>query len=254
MSWVAGAAAASGQVLLTAETLGSGSQTVAASANLIAPEDFGTLVNFWAQYGYGVADRVDVFAAYGNISVFDETQHYVAVGSSIGMLRRDRHGLDVSFFSNVSTPLTRRDQAALLFGTFALIASRPLQVGSIVVTPYGGLEAVVPAGHRARGIFTPVETLFAGIAGLAVPLNKSWTAYVEVNPGPNLRSAGVAIAVLVPRQRPAKQRTSTEGAARSHTRPNPSSGGDQAFNLDSMRRSGISQISATATYSASEIQ
>jgi hypothetical protein len=43
--------------------------------------------------------------------------------------------------------------------------------------------------------------LHAGIVGAAVPVRKDWTAYIEYNPGSNLRSAGAGITVAVPRQR-----------------------------------------------------
>jgi hypothetical protein len=201
MLWLASAVTASAQILLTAETGGAGSQAVTVSANRIAPKDFGTLDNFWAQYGYGLTDRADVFGLYGNISVFGDTQHYVGAGTNISVLRRDRAGIDVSFFGSVSAPVTRRDEAAAVLGTLALIGSRPIQFGSFVVTPYGGIETVAPAGHRDRGIFTPVETLHAGIVGAAVPVRKDWTAYFEYNPGSNLRSAGAGITVAFPRQR-----------------------------------------------------
>jgi hypothetical protein len=200
--WLAGAAPASGQVLLTGEPGGAGAQSVAVTANLISPKDFGNLTNFWALYGFGLTDRVDLFASYGAISVFGETQHYAGVGSNIGVLRRNQHGLDVSVMSGVTAPLSRRGQAATLLGTIAVIASRPVTIGSLTMTPYGGFESVVPIGGRARGVFTPVETLHAGIAGVAIPLQKTWTAYVEYNPGPNLRSGGAGVVVMIPRRQP----------------------------------------------------
>jgi len=190
----------SGQVLVTGEPGGSGAQAVVVTANLISVKDFGTLKNFWAEYGYGLTDRVDIFAAYGVITVFGETQHYIGGGSNIGLLQRRRHGLDVSFFNNVSVPLTRRDEAATLLGTFAFVASRPVKIGAVSLTPYGGFEAVVPIGHRDRGVFTPVETLHAGIVGVAIPLAKTWAAFVEYDPGPRLRSGGAGIAVTLPRE------------------------------------------------------
>jgi hypothetical protein len=195
-----GVVPASGQVLLTGETGGSGAQAVVVTANLISVKDFGTLKNFWAEYGYGLTGRVDIFAAYGVISVFGETQHYVSGGSNIGLLQRRRLGLDVSFFSNVTVPITRRNEAATLLGTFAFIASRPVKIGAVFLTPYGGFEAVVPIGHRDRGVFTPVETLHAGIVGVAIPLGKTWAAFVEYDPGPRLRSGGAGIAVTIPRE------------------------------------------------------
>jgi hypothetical protein len=200
--WLASPVTAGGQVLLTGETGGSGAQAVATAVNLISVKDFSTLTNFWAQYGYGVSDRVDTFAAYGNISVFGETQHYVSVGSNVGILHRGRRGLDVSFYNNAAVAVTRRDEAAAVLLTLALVASRPVTHGSLVVTPYAGLEAVVPEGHRARGVFTPIDTLYAGIAGVAVLIHKNWTAFAECNPGPTLRSAGVGLAATLPRRQP----------------------------------------------------
>jgi hypothetical protein len=202
--WLAGAATANGQILLTAETGGAGSHAIAVAANRIAPDDFDALGNFWAQYGYGLTKRVDVFAVYGNINVFGDTQHYGAIGANVNVLRSARSGIDVSLFGGVSTPITRRDEAAVVLGTFALIASRPTRLGSLTITPYGGIEMLVPAGHRARGIFTPIDTEYAGIVGMSVPVRGNWAAYVEYDPGLNLRSAGFGISVLVPPARPAR--------------------------------------------------
>lgn len=53
----------------------------AVAANLISPKPFGHLTDFWTQYGYGLTDRGDVFAAYGDMTVLGETQHYVAIGT-----------------------------------------------------------------------------------------------------------------------------------------------------------------------------
>ena len=195
-----GTGSADGQVLVTGETGGSGGQAVMITANLLAPKDFGTLANFWAQYGYGLADRVDVFAAYGNISVFGDTQHYLGAGSNIGILRRGQHGLDLSFFNNASVPVTRRDQAATVLITLALVASHPMTFGSVVITPYGGFNTFLPIGQRARGVFTPVETLHTGIAGVAIPIGKTWSAYAEYNPGPGIRCGGIGLLYVQPRQ------------------------------------------------------
>src|SRR5438034_10110583 len=89
-----GVVPASGQVLVTGQPSGSGAQAVVVTANFISVKDFGTLKNFWAEYGYGLTDRVDILAAYGAITVFGETQHYIGGGSNIGLLHRRRHGLD----------------------------------------------------------------------------------------------------------------------------------------------------------------
>jgi hypothetical protein len=82
--------------------------------------------------------------------------------------------------------------------TLALVASRPVTVGSVVVTPYGGFNMLVPVGQRALGVFTPVETLRTGIVGAAVSLSKSWSAFVEYDPGPHLKTGGIAIVYARP--------------------------------------------------------
>jgi hypothetical protein len=196
--WLVSAVAASGQILLTGETGGSGAQAVTVTGNLISPKDFGRLSGFLAQYGYGLANHVDLFASYGSTTVYREMQHYVGVGSNVGILQRGRHGLDVSLLSNASVPVTRRHQAATALVTLAVIASRPVKLGSVTVAPYGGVKALAPVGARARGVFTSVGTQYAGIAGAAVPLHRIWSLYVECDRGPNLRSGGAGITVTLP--------------------------------------------------------
>jgi len=191
---------AGAQVLITGETGGAGGHAVMATANLLAPDDFDTLANFWGQYGYGLSSRVDVLVAYGNISVFGDTQHYVGAGSNIGLLKRGRQIVDVSFFNTVSVPMTRRDQASTVFVTLALVASRPMTLGSFAITPYGGFNTLMPIGERKCGIFTPVETLHTGIAGVTVPFGRAWSAYVEYSPGPGIRCGGFGILYVRPKQ------------------------------------------------------
>ena len=98
--------------------------------------------------------------------------------------------------------MTRRDRAATVLLTTAVVASRPVKLGAVLLVPYGGYEALVPVGNRARGVFTPVETLAAAVAGVAIPLRKTWTAYVEFDPGPVLRSGGMGLVVTIPPRRP----------------------------------------------------
>ena len=200
--WLAGTATAGAQVLVTGETGGAGGQAVVLAGNLLSVKEFTNLGNFWAQFAYGVSDRVDVFASYGNTEVYDKIQHYVGVGSNISVLRRAQNGLDLSFFNTASVALTRRDEACTLFVTLAAVASHPVTLGSVVITPYGGFNSVVPIGQRAQGLFTPLETLHTGIAGVAIPFHKTWQAYIEYDPGPKLRAAGVGLVYIVPR--PAK--------------------------------------------------
>lgn len=198
--WLVTAASASGQVLVTGETGGAGAHVVVASANLISAEGVGNLGNLWGQYGYGLTDRVDVFAFYGNITVSNDTQHYGGIGSNVSLLRRAQHGLDLSLLSNASVPMSRRHQAATVLVGLALVASRPLTIGSTVITPYGGFNTLAPMGQRDRGLFTPVETQHAGIVGVAMPLHRTLTAYLEYNHGPAVRSGGLGLLFAIPRR------------------------------------------------------
>jgi len=198
--WLATAAPTSGQVLVTGETGGAGAHAVVASANLISAEGVGNLGNLWGQYGYGLTDRVDVFAFYGNITVSNETQHYGGLGSNISLLRRAQHGLDLSFLSNASVPISRRNQAATVLVAFAFVASRPSTIGSTIITPYAGFNTLAPIGQRDRGLFTPVETQHAALVGVAMPLHSTWTAYLEYNHGPAVRSVGLGLLFAIPRR------------------------------------------------------
>ena len=102
---------------------------------------------------------------------------------------------------------------ALVLGWLA-----PVKIGSLLITPYGGIETLAPAGARARGVFTPVETLHAGIVGLGILLHTTWTAYAEFNPGPNLRSGGAGLALALPRHQRQAQPQRVVPARTTHPR------------------------------------
>jgi hypothetical protein len=48
----------------------------------------------------------------------------MGLGSSIGILKRSRHAVDLALVSFFSTPLNHRDQAATVSAVFAPIAAR----------------------------------------------------------------------------------------------------------------------------------
>jgi hypothetical protein len=96
---------ANGQALSTGEKSGKGVSSIffAATANFV--RDFTVPSNFWTAYTRGVHGRVDAFAFYGNLTIYGQTQHYIGVGSNLGILKHARHGVDLAFLNFYSTPL-----------------------------------------------------------------------------------------------------------------------------------------------------
>jgi hypothetical protein len=195
------------QVLITGENGGKGSQAVMVSANAIQPEDFGTLANAWVQYAYGLTDRLDAFASYGAITVFGRSQHYAAIGSNIGLLRRSSAGLDVALYNNASIPFNHRQQASDVLLSSALIASRPVKVMGRTLTLYGGVSRQTPIGRAPDPHFTPLSAVHTGIAGVAVSLGKV-TLYLEFNPAGIQQSGGIGVLYAIrPPAPPADEKT-----------------------------------------------
>ena len=189
------------QVLVTGENGGKGSHAVMFSANAIQPAGFGTLTNIWAQYCHGVSDRVDAFVSYGNITVFGRSQSYTAIGTSVGLLRRSRIGVDIALYNNASFPINYRGQASPVLLASALVASRPIKIGGHTVTPYGGVSRITPIGRARDSIFTPPLRVYNGVAGVSLPLGKV-TLFLEYNPGSIQRSGGMGVLYVFPQLTP----------------------------------------------------
>src|SRR5688572_6383648 len=175
------------QALITGENGGKGSQAVMISANGIQAKGFGTLANFWVQYGHGVTNRLDAFVSYGNITIFGRSQGYGAVGANIGLLTRKHAGVDVALYNNASFAINHREDASRILLSSALIVSRPVKILGRAVTPYGGVMRIMPIGRTLNPIFTPPSAVYNGIAGVSVSLGK-FNLFLEYNPGRTQRS------------------------------------------------------------------
>lgn len=191
---------AEAQVLLTGENGGKGSQSIMVSANAIVPRNYTVLANVWAQYGYGLANRADLFASYGNITAFGWTQHYASLGLNLGLVKRRRAGVDLSFYNNASIPFNRRHQACTVLLSSAVVVSRPVKLGRRSFTPYGGFSRLHPIGHRADKVFTPGKVVQSFIAGVAIPLGSAITLFLEYQPGHLQHSAGAGVVYVLPRR------------------------------------------------------
>jgi hypothetical protein len=187
------------QVLITAENGGKHSQSVTASANAIQVRGLGSLSNNWVQYGLGLGSHVDAFVGYGNAVIFGGSQSYAAIGSNIGLLRRSRTGLDLSFYNNTAIPMNRRRQASEVLLVSALIASRPVRLGGHSLTLYGGASRQTPIGKAPDSLFTPAMAVYNGVVGSSVPITRNMAILFEYNPGGSQRSGGIAVLYLFPR-------------------------------------------------------
>ena len=180
------------QVLTTADTLGKGTQGTLVSDNRIFV-DGARLHIIAGQYVRGLASRLDLYLVATDTRTDDEAgmavldQFSLGVGANCTLARWS--GFSVSLFGIVSVPVTRRDQASDVLVNPALVVSRTIVKDRLAL--YGGVNALVPVGHRSRGWFTPPDTKVNAPAGALVMLGK-WGIFGEVDIGP-LTAVGVGL-------------------------------------------------------------
>jgi hypothetical protein len=142
------------QVLTIAETLGARKSGLLLSDNIIVPGDGIPNLNIaYAMWAKGLTDRFDLYLSAGETTTERTTQGWLGGGGNLRLLRVKK--LSLSLFGVASVALNRRDQACQVLLNPALVASAPLGRRLAV---YSGINALVPIGDRARGIFTPPST------------------------------------------------------------------------------------------------
>jgi hypothetical protein len=187
-----GGLTAEAQVLTTANTLGKGAQGALVSDNRIFVDD-ARLHIIVGQYVRGLTDRVDLYLLASDTRTYDEAatsvldQFSLGVGANCTLTRWN--GFSVSLFGIVSVPVTRRDQASDVLVNPALVVSRTVVKDRLAL--FGGVNALVPVGHRPRGWFTPPDTKVNAPAGALVILGK-WGVFGEVDIG-HLTAVGVGL-------------------------------------------------------------
>jgi hypothetical protein len=185
-------APARAQVLTTADTLGKGTQGVLASDSHIFVDE-ARLHIIAGQYVRGLAGRADLYVVASDTRTEDEAgtsvldQFSMGVGGNWNLARWN--GFSVSLFGIVSVPLTRRDQASDVLANPALVVSRTVVKDRLAL--YGGINALVPIGHRSRGWFTPPDTKVNAPVGALIMLGR-WGVFAEVDIGP-LTAVGVGL-------------------------------------------------------------
>ena len=181
---------ANAQVLTIGETLGRGKAGLLLSDNVIVPGDGIPNLNIaYGLFAKGLTDRFDLYLSAGEATTEGATQAFVGGGWNVRLVRISK--ATVSFFNVATIPLTRRDEACRVLLNPALVVSAPL--GTKVVV-YSGLNALVPIGDRARGIFTPPSTKTNVPIGATYAIGK-WGLWGEADFG-NLHAFGVGLTRL----------------------------------------------------------
>jgi hypothetical protein len=182
------------QVLTTADTLGgAGKQAVLVSENRIFV-DGARLHLAVGQYVRGLTDRFDLYVLAGVTRTDDETasvvinQAWLGAGGNWNIGQWE--GFSASLFGVVSAPVSRRNQASVVLANPAVVISRTIIKDRLAL--YGGLNALVPIGHRERGWFTPPDTKVNVPAGALIMLGK-WGVFAEADIG-HLKALGFGLA------------------------------------------------------------
>jgi hypothetical protein len=187
LALVLSAGAAHAQVLTIGETLGKGKAGLLLSDNVIVPGDGIPNLNIaYGLFARGLSDRFDLYLSVGGVRTEGTTQAFVGGGWNLRLLRIGK--ATVSFFNVASVPLNRRDQACRVLLNPALVVSAPIGAKLAV---YTGVNALVPLGDRARGIFTPPSAKTNVPLGATYALGK-WGLWGEADFG-NLNAFGVGL-------------------------------------------------------------
>ena len=144
------------------------------------------LNNAFVQYARGLSDRFDLYLAAGGTTTEGSTQGWLGAGGTVRLARVGKASL--AFFSLASIPLNHRDEACQVLWNPALVVSGPV---SRALTLYTGVNALVPIGDRARGIFTPPSTKVNVPIGATYAFG-AWGLWGEADFG-TLNAVGVGV-------------------------------------------------------------
>ncbi len=175
------------QVLTIGETIGKGKAGLLLSDNVIVPGDGIPNLNIaYGLFAKGLSDRFDLYLSAGGATTEGATQAFAGGGWNVRLVRIRK--ATVSFFNVATIPLNRRDEACRVLLNPALVVSAPLGTTAVV---YSGLNALVPIGHRSRGIFTPPSTKITVPIGATYAIGK-WGLWGEADFG-NLNAFGAGL-------------------------------------------------------------
>lgn len=181
------ARAGAAQVLTIGETLGKGKSGLMLSDNVLVPGDGIPNLNIaYGMWAKGLSDRFDLYLSAGETTTEGATQAFAGAGWNLRLVRIGK--ATVSFFNVATIPLNRHTEACRVLLNPALVVSAPLGAKLVV---YSGLNALVPIGDRARGIFTPPSNKVNVPIGATYAMGP-WGLWAEGDFG-NLRAFGVGL-------------------------------------------------------------
>jgi len=184
------AGVANAQVLTIGETLGKGKAGLLLSDNVIVPGDEIPNINIaYGLWAKGLSDRFDLYLSAGAATTDGASQAFVGGGWNLRLVRIRK--ATISFFNVATIPLNRRDEACQILFNPALVASVPLGAKVFV---YSGLNALVPVGDTARGIFTPPSAKANVPVGATYAIGK-WGLWGEADFG-TLNAVGLGLTRL----------------------------------------------------------
>jgi hypothetical protein len=184
------AAGADAQILTIGETLGKGKSGLLLSDNVIVPgEGIANLNIAYAELARGLSERFDLYLSAGETTSEGATQTWIGGGGDLRLARLRK--LTLALFTVAAVPISRRDQACRVLLNPALVASVPLNAK---LTVYSGVNALVPIGDRARGIFTPPSAKVNVPVGATYAIGP-WGVWGEADFG-NLRAAGIGLTLV----------------------------------------------------------
>jgi len=179
-------ASAEAQVLTIGETQGKGKNGILVSDTIVLPADGN---NAFGQFSRGLSERFDLYLAGGAATTAGSTQGWLGAGGTLRLARAGK--ASVALFNLATVPLNRREQACQLLWNPAVVVSAP---ASKALTLYTGVNALVPIGDRARGVFTPTSTKVNVPIGATYAIG-AWGLWGEVDFG-NLNTAGIGLTKL----------------------------------------------------------
>lgn len=178
---------AAAQVLTTGDTLGRGKSGVLFTDNVIIPGHGIAHLNIaYAEFARGLSDRFDLYLSGGETTTEGASQAWAGGGGNLRLAHVRKAA--VSLFAVASVPFNRRDEACQLLLNPAIVVSGPITARLAV---YSGVNALVPIGDRARGVFTPPSAKVNVPIGATYALG-SWGIWGEIDVG-TLDAVGVGI-------------------------------------------------------------
>lgn len=156
------------QAVQIADTIGKGKKVLFVSPSALVVKSFTTLSYSFAQVGYGINDRADVYAGASETVAFGQKQTAIIGGANILLFRTG--SVSVSAYNQIGAALNRRSDSATatlysaVLMSWTLDPKRPNRP-----TPYTGYSVFLPLGNAGEKLFTPPKPVHNIPVGVMIP-------------------------------------------------------------------------------------